>query len=62
MLILDKEHPDLVTPSEDPNHYCLGSIGGHNIAIATLLEGDIDNNPAATVATRRTSTFPSIKF
>ena len=61
-LILDKIHPNIATPSGDPNHYWLGSIGGHNIAIAHLPEGDIGNNPAATVATRMTSTFPSIKF
>ena len=61
-LILDKIHSNLATPSKDPNRYRLGSIGGHNIAIAGLPEGDIGNNPAATVATRMTSTFPSIKF
>lgn len=61
-LILDKIHPNIATPPEDPNYYTLGSIGGHNIAIAHLPEGDIGNNPAATVATRMTSTFPSIKF
>jgi nucleoside phosphorylase len=61
-LVLDKEHPKLARPSNDPNNYILGSIGDHNIAITCLPEGDIGNNPAATVATRMTSTFPSIKF
>jgi nucleoside phosphorylase len=62
MLMLDKEHPDLARSSSDQNTYTLGSIGGHNIAIACLPMGDIGNNPAATVATRMTSSFPSIKF
>lgn len=61
-IILDTEHSELSIPSNDPNAYTLGSIGAHNIAIACLPEGDIGNNPAATVATRMTSTFPSIKF
>lgn len=62
MKMLDREHPDLAKPSSDENAYTLGSIDGHNIVIACLPEGDIGNNPAATVATRMISTFPSIKF
>ena len=61
-LVLDEEHPNLAIPSNDPNIYYLGSIGGHNIVITCLPEGEIGNNPAATVATRMTSSFPSIKF
>jgi nucleoside phosphorylase len=61
-VILDKRHPDLPQPPTDPNAYTLGSIGDHNIAIVCLPKGDIGNNPAATVATRMTNTFPSIKF
>ena len=61
-VMLDREHPDLPQPLSDQNHYTLRSIGVHNIAIACLPEGDIGNNPAATVATRMTSTFSSIKF
>ena len=60
--MLDKQHPDLPKPASDHNTYTLGSIGGHNVVIACLPEGDIGNNPAAIVATRMTSTFPSIKF
>ncbi|KAI9682573.1 MAG: hypothetical protein M1822_006871 [Bathelium mastoideum] len=62
IVMLEKEHPDLPIPESDRNAYTLGSIGDHNIAIAALPEGDIGNNPAATVATRMTCTFPSIKF
>lgn len=61
-LVLDKKHPNIATPPEDPNRYGFGSIGGHNIAIACLPKGEIGNNPAATIATRMTRTFPSIKF
>ncbi|KAI9656850.1 MAG: hypothetical protein M1821_003489 [Bathelium mastoideum] len=62
IVMLEREHPDLPIPESDRNAYTLGSIGDHNVAIAALPEGDIGNNPAATVATRMTSTFPSIKF
>ena len=61
-VMLDTKHKDLPIPKNDRNVYTLGSIGSHNIAIAVLPEGDIGNNPAATVATRMTSTFASIKF
>lgn len=61
-VMLDNIHQDLLIPESDRNAYTLGSIGGHNIIIAVLPEGDIGNNPAAAVATRMTSTFPSIKF
>ena len=60
--ILDMKHPELQNPPSDLNAYTLGSIADHNIAIACLPEGDLGNNPAATVATRMTSTFPSVKF
>jgi nucleoside phosphorylase len=60
--MLDEEHADLPKPPNDHNTYTLGCIGKHNIVIACLPEGEIGNNAAATVATRMTSTFPSIKF
>lgn len=60
--MLDEEHDDLPKPPNDHNTYTLGSIGEHNIVIACLPEGEVGNNAAATVATRMTSTFPSIKF
>lgn len=61
-VMLDERHPDLPKQPSDQNAYTLGSIGDHNIAIACLPMGDIGNNPAATVATRMTNTFPSIRF
>jgi nucleoside phosphorylase len=60
--MLDEEYADLPTPPNDHNTYTLGRIGKHNIVIACLPEGEISNSAAATVATRMTSTFPSIKF
>jgi len=61
-VMLDERHSDLPKQPSDQNAYTLGSIGDHNIAIACLPMGDIGNNPAATVATRMTNTFPSIRF
>lgn len=61
-VMLDTEHPELHIPPNDSNAYTLGSVNGHNIAIACLPEGDLGNNPAAIVTTRMLSTFPSIKF
>lgn len=61
-VMLDERHSDLPKPSGDQNAYTLGSIGDHNIAITCLPMGDIGNNPAATVASRMTNTFPSIRF
>ncbi|KGO75414.1 Nucleoside phosphorylase [Penicillium italicum] len=60
--MLDREHPDLPTPPEDPNTYTLGSIGEHNIVIACLPEGRTGNNAAATFATQMARTFPSIRI
>ncbi|RYP20247.1 hypothetical protein DL765_002921 [Monosporascus sp. GIB2] len=60
--MLDQRHADLPKPSNDPNTYTLGSIGKHNIVIACLPKGKIGTIPAATVAARMISTFPSVKF
>ncbi|KAH6844808.1 hypothetical protein B0I37DRAFT_312184, partial [Chaetomium sp. MPI-CAGE-AT-0009] len=60
--MLDEIHPSIKKPANDPNNYTLGSIGGHNIVIACLPEGQIGNNSAATVATFMVTTFPRIKF
>lgn len=61
-VMLDETHADIPQPSTDPNAYCLGRIGDHNIAITCLPKGEIGNNPAATVATRMLSSFPHIRF
>ncbi|VUC28740.1 unnamed protein product [Clonostachys rosea] len=59
--MLDERHGPLPKPPNDCNTYSLGSIGGHNIVIACLPQGKIGTNSAAAVATRLSSTFPSIK-
>ncbi|KAK2603970.1 hypothetical protein QQS21_003806 [Conoideocrella luteorostrata] len=59
--MLDDIHKDVAKRPNDPNAYTLGSIGGHNIVIACLPEGDVGNNIAATIATNMISTFPSIR-
>lgn len=59
--MLDQRHPELPRPPNDQNAYTLGSIGGHDVVIACLPKGRIGTNSAATVATRITQTFPSIK-
>ncbi|KAJ5923635.1 hypothetical protein N7454_008880 [Penicillium verhagenii] len=60
--ILDDTHPNLPKERNDDNAYTLGRVGSHNVVIACLPKGRIGNNNAATVATRMTSTFPSIRF
>jgi nucleoside phosphorylase len=60
--MLDEEHEELHKPPNDHNSYTLGRIGKHNIVIACLPEGEIGNDASAAVATRMTSTFPSVKF
>ncbi|UKZ46319.1 hypothetical protein TrVGV298_000520 [Trichoderma virens] len=59
--MLDHKHADLPKPPNDPNTYTLGSINGHNIAIACLPKGKIGTSSAATVATWMVGAFPSIK-
>ncbi|EEA28309.1 hypothetical protein TMatcc_003365 [Talaromyces marneffei ATCC 18224] len=62
--MLDEIHPKLPQPqaSNDQNSYCLGSINGHNIAIACLPSGVHGTTSAATVASSMLHTFPSIRF
>ncbi|CAI7653171.1 unnamed protein product [Penicillium crustosum] len=60
--MLDERHDDILRQPNDHNAYTLGRIGLHNVVVACLPKGEIGTNNAATVATRMTSTFPSIKF
>ncbi|KAK6523121.1 hypothetical protein TWF694_006016 [Orbilia ellipsospora] len=60
--MLDSEHPNLETTATDRNSYTLGSIGEHNIVIATLPKGQTGTNSAAAVAVQMVNTFPNIKF
>ncbi|KAK6519154.1 hypothetical protein TWF281_003843 [Arthrobotrys megalospora] len=60
--MLDVEHPSIETPATDPNSYILGSIGEHNVVIASLPKGMIGTNSAAAVAVQMVNTFSNIKF
>ncbi|KAH0559681.1 hypothetical protein GP486_003801 [Trichoglossum hirsutum] len=59
--MLDRIHPDLTKPPNDPNTYTLGSIGKQNVVISCLPKGMIGNNSAAIFATQMARTFPSVK-
>lgn len=60
--MLDQQHTDLLYPIHDDNVYTLGSIGGHNVAIACLPKGRYGPNSTATIATKMIASFPAIKF
>ncbi|KAL3459200.1 nucleoside phosphorylase domain-containing protein [Aspergillus heterothallicus] len=60
--LLDEVHPNLRVPQNDHNTYTLGKIGEHNVVIACLPSGIYGTTSAATVATRLSSTFPSVRF
>lgn len=60
--MLDETHPDLPQPPADPNTYCLGRIGEHNVIIASLPKGEIGNNSSASVATHLLAAFPQVRF
>lgn len=60
--MLDQQHTELLYPANDENVYALGSIGGHNIAIACLPKGRYGNNSAVIMVAKMTSSFPAIKF
>jgi nucleoside phosphorylase len=60
--MLDQEHEDPPQDSSDPTLYTLGCIGDHNVVLACLPAGYIGTTSAATVATRMTSKFQSIRF
>jgi nucleoside phosphorylase len=63
--MLDEKHQELncdPADNNDENLYVLGSIGGHNVAIACLPAGSIGNNPAAAVAMQMRATFKAIRL
>ncbi|KAF4237799.1 hypothetical protein CNMCM8980_002355 [Aspergillus fumigatiaffinis] len=61
-LMLDEIHPPLPRLLKDQNTYILGSIGKHNIVIASLPSGAYGTTSAATVAMQLLSTFPAVRF
>jgi nucleoside phosphorylase len=61
-LMLNEIHDNLTQPATDHNCYTLGSIHGHNIAIACLPSGVYGTTSAATVLAQMLPTFRSINF
>ncbi|KAF7133693.1 hypothetical protein CNMCM5793_004991, partial [Aspergillus hiratsukae] len=60
---LDKKHdrPETLSPN-DNNHYTLGEIGGHQVVIAVLPDGEYGTPSAAGVARDMLHSFPNIRF
>ena len=62
--MLDDEHPSLdhKLSNNDENLYLLGSIDGHDVAIACPPVGQIGSNSVAATATQMRATFKDIQF
>jgi nucleoside phosphorylase len=60
--MLDAIHDPLPQHLSDHNTYTLGSVCGHNVAIACLLSGVYGTTSATVVATQMLSTFKQIRF
>ncbi|THW83683.1 WD40 repeat-like protein [Aureobasidium pullulans] len=58
--MLDEEHETLRQDIADENIYTLGSINGHNVALATLPK--TGNSPTARVMTNMSRTFQALRF
>jgi nucleoside phosphorylase len=60
---LDRKHslPETLSPN-DNNHYTLGEIGGHQVVIAVLPDGEHGTSSAAAVARDMVHSFPNIRF
>ncbi|KAJ5642040.1 hypothetical protein N7490_006040 [Penicillium lividum] len=61
-LMLNEIHPALPRLQADQNIYILGSIGEHNIVIASLPSGAYGNISAATVGMQLLSSFHAIRI
>lgn len=61
--LLEKKHdrPETLSPN-DNNHYTLGEIGGHQVVIAVLPDGEYGTSSAAGVARDMVHSFPNIRF
>jgi nucleoside phosphorylase len=60
--LLDEEHEDLEYVAQDNNNYTLGSIGKHNVVIATLPLGEYGIASAATVARDMMHSFHNVRI
>ncbi|KAJ5684067.1 uncharacterized protein N7477_000412 [Penicillium maclennaniae] len=61
-LMLDEIHPSLPRLAMDQNTYIFGSIGEHNIVIASLPTGAYGNTSAAMAGMQLLSSFHAIRF
>ncbi len=59
---LDAKHPMQPAQPGDDNVYSFGSIGSHNVVVASLPAGRMGNNSAATVVKDLSRSFQAIKF
>ncbi|KAL2835372.1 putative wd40 protein [Aspergillus pseudoustus] len=61
--LLEKQHsrPETLSPN-DNNHYTLGEIGGHQVVIAVLPDGEYGTSSAAGVARDMLHSFPNVRF
>ncbi|KAL2801993.1 hypothetical protein BJX63DRAFT_441534 [Aspergillus granulosus] len=60
--MLDAIHPPPTQPETDHNVYTLGSVSGHNVAIACLPSGVYGTTSAAIVLAHMLPTFLSLRF
>ncbi|KAL4787012.1 hypothetical protein BJX76DRAFT_319755 [Aspergillus varians] len=60
--ILDEVHPALAQPKSDHNVYTLGSVGGHNIAVACLAAGVYGTTSATVAVSHLRSTYRNVQF
>jgi nucleoside phosphorylase len=61
--MLDERHPRLPPPDpNDDNSYTYGAVGGHNVVIASLPDGEMGTNSAAHAATQMKRSFPWLSF
>ncbi|GIZ43077.1 hypothetical protein CKM354_000631900 [Cercospora kikuchii] len=60
--ILDEHHDPLPIVSRDNNTYSFGSIGPHNVIVASLGSGNYGTVSAAEVASDMRHSFPAIKW
>ncbi|KAJ5987969.1 kinesin light chain [Penicillium waksmanii] len=61
-ILLDEQHQSPTVDDTEANVYKLGSIGDHNVVLASLPAGKIGANSAATLATEMKHAFPAIRF
>ncbi|KAH0591720.1 hypothetical protein MHUMG1_10550 [Metarhizium humberi] len=60
--LLDEEHEPCPTAERDDNHYFLGRMGAHNVAIAFIGSGTCGTNAAAITAMSMVESFRNIRF